>query len=139
MSPPHHASHPPSFGLNPLLVSPSPQVKIENETLCGRLHYSRLCYGNLCYVHIAAICMLQLHVGLYMWWAQLHMLPFSHQLLFRKVVQKVSNTYLIVNANKVNLFQIKEDVYATLGFYSTLHQLLLMLVLKNYSCECNYQ
>ena len=28
-------------------------LKAEKETLCGRLHYSRLCY-----VHIAAICML---------------------------------------------------------------------------------
>ena len=34
-------------------------------------------------------------------------------------------------------FRLK-SVYATRGFYSTLHQLLLMLVLKNYSCECNY-
>ena len=59
-------------------------------------------------------------MGLHMLWAQLHMLPFSHQLLFRKVVQIVSDTYLIVNANKVTLFQIKEHVYATLGFYSTL-------------------
>ena len=34
-------------------------------------------------------------------------------------------------------FRLK-SMYATRGFYSTLHQLLLMLVLKNYSCECNY-
>ena len=72
---------------------------------------------------------------LYMWWAQLHMLPFSHQLLFRKVVQILSDTYLIVNANKVTIFQIKEDVYATLGFYSTLHQLSLMLIFKDKSSE----
>ena len=70
-----------------------------------------------------------------MWWAQLHMLPFSHQLLFRKVVQIVSDTYLIVNAYKVTLFQIKEDVHATLGFYSTLHQLSLMLIFKDKSSE----
>ena len=57
--------------------------------------------------------------------------PFSHQLLFRKVVQIVSDTYSLVNANKVTLFQIKEDVYATLGFYSTLHQLSLMLIFKD--------
>ena len=41
------------------------------------------------------------------------------------------STYLIRSANKVPLFQIKEHVYATVGFYSTLHQLLLMLVLKD--------
>ena len=66
-------------------------LKAEKETLCGCLHYSRLCY-----VHIAAICMLQLRMGLHMSWKQLHMLPFPHQLLFRKVVQIVSDTYLIV-------------------------------------------
>ena len=103
-------------------------LKAEKETLCGRLHYSRLCY-----VHIAAICMLQLRMGLHMLWKQLHMLPFPHQLLFRKVVQIVSDTYLIVNANKVTSFQIKEHVYGTLGFYSTLYQLLLMLVFKDKS------
>ena len=61
------------------------------------------------------------------------MLLFSHQLLFRKIVQIISDTYVIENANKVTLFQIKEDVYATLGFYSTLHQLSLMLVFKDKS------
>ena len=49
------------------------------------------------------------------------------------VVQIVSDTYLIVNANKVTSFQIKEHVYGTLGFYSTLYQLLLMLVFKDKS------
>ena len=72
-------------------------------------------------------------MGLHMLWKQLHMLPFACQLLFRKVVQIVSDTYLIVNANKVTLFQIKEDVYPTLDFYSTLHQLSLMLVFKDKS------
>ena len=61
------------------------------------------------------------------------MLPFSHQLLFRKVVQIVRDTYLIVNVNKVTSFQIKEHVYATRDFNSTLYQLLLMLVFKDKS------
>ena len=72
-------------------------------------------------------------MGLHMSGKQLHMLPFPRQLLFRKVVQIVSDTYLIVNANKVTLYQIKEDVYATLDFYSTLHQLSLMMVFKDKS------
>ena len=62
-----------------------------------------------------------------------HMLPFSHQRLFRKVGQIVSDTYLIRSAIKVTLFQIKEYVYATVGFYSTIHQLLLMLVIEDKS------
>ena len=47
-------------------------------------------------MYIATIYMLQLHIGLHMLWKQLHMLPFARQLLFRKVVQIVSDTYLIV-------------------------------------------